>query len=117
MAVFSKTEWCAQYGDSSGLEPWNLPGDIHLSTMDGTERWVSILLNKHSPLVERAIRQYVEVSDDWRENKDHHRMNQERRLAFIQMLRAIASGCEELAQSVIDSYDRHEYDTLNKPGI
>ena len=116
MSVTSKSDWTDQYGEDLDTAPWNLPGDIQLSTMDGTERWVSIHFYKHSPLVKRTVRQYVEASDNLREKNDHP-TSQERRLAFVLMLRAIAAGCEELAQDVLASHDRHEANEFQRNSV
>ena len=101
MSVISKTEFRDE--DVSPLDFGNLVVPIS----HNKERWVGILLgNVHSELLVRAVQRYVKANDEWSEKNDDHSLAQERRLAFIEVLRSISRGCETLASHVEDSYER-----------
>ena len=106
MAVITKSDFRDENGlpmDVSALDLSSLVVPIQ----GNKDRWVGVLLGiAHSELLARAVQRYVEVSDEWSEKKDDHSLAQERRLAFIEVLRSISRGCDTLASHVEDNYEQ-----------
>ena len=106
MAVIPKADFEDENGLPTDISPLEL-GSLVVPINNNRERWVGILLsNAHGELLHRAVQRYVSVSDEWSEKKDDHALGQERRLAFIEVLRSISAGCETLASQVQDNYQQ-----------
>ena len=105
MAIFSRDET----RDVDGVErdPLSVPNDLALPIAGDEQQWVGIAFEGvHPDLLVTAIRDYVRVTDNWRANRDDRHLYQERRLAFIRLLKTIAAGSEYLANRVASSYER-----------
>jgi hypothetical protein len=106
MAVISKAEFKDENGVPMDVSPLEL-GSLVVPISHNKERWVGILLGiAHSELLAHAVQRYVRASDEWSEKKDDHALGQERRLAFIEVLRSISAGCETLASHVEGNYEQ-----------
>lgn len=105
MAIFSRDET----RDVDGVErdPLSVPNDLALPIVGDGQRWVAVAFEGVNPdLLNTAIHDYVQVTDQWVANRDDRQLYQERRLAFIRLLRTIAAGSEHLANRVASSYER-----------
>ena len=106
MAVFDKRQE-TENGDPLFIGPLDF-GSIAIDIPDEKERWVGVMFGAtHSDLLDRAVQVYVEATDKWAENKDNPVLSQERRLAFVELLRAVSYGCESLAAQVAHSHAEH----------
>ena len=106
MSVISKTEFQDENGLPIDVSPLDL-SSLVVPISPNSERWVGILLGAASgKLLARAVERYVRASDEWSEKKDDHALGQERRLAFIEVLRSISAGCEAFASHVEGNYDQ-----------
>ncbi len=106
MAVFDRSQQ-SENGYPGTTGPLDI-SSIAIGVDGETERWVGILLNStQAELLDRAVQAYVGVSDKWAENKNDPGVAQERRLAFIELLRTVAYGCEDLASIVTRSHIDH----------
>lgn len=106
MSVISQSDFRDENGRLMDVSPLDL-SSLVVPIQGNKDHWVGVLLSiAHSELLARAVQRYVKVSDEWSEKKDDHSLAQERRLAFIEVLRSISQGCETLASHVEDSYEQ-----------
>ena len=106
MSVISKREFRDENGLPMNISPLDL-SSLVVPINHNKERWVGILLGStYSELLARAVQRYVKTCDAYSEKKDDHSLAQERRLAFIEVLRSISQGCETLASHVENNYEQ-----------
>ena len=90
--------------ETGGMNPLQM-GSLAIGITGESERCVGVLFSQaYSDLLDRAVKKYVEASDNWEQHKDDADAMRERRLAFVDVLNVVSSGCEELAASVAKNY-------------
>ena len=102
MAIFSTTDYD---GDTNLLD---IPHSLIIGIENTTDRCINILFGSTDcELLTLAVRDYVQITDRWVKEKEHHALNQDRRLAFIRLLRAVSAGSDNLAQAISQSHHDH----------